>query len=167
MKTYFQDNPFWKNEDKTEAMSIFVIEHDDGRIERKQQPVVKMINGKRNPLWTQLMEQIGPNKIDENTRIRKEEKARQHEENVLRQSGRDRSAELEHLFGLKLKAFEIKEIRESSDKKLRAKLRASKSELEMTAWMAAIFLKSVEEPSEEILWDVADEQAADGESESE
>lgn len=148
MKTYFQDNPFWKNEDKTEAMSIYVIEHDDGRVERKQQPVPKMLDGVINPLWVKLMEEIGPNKIDENTRIRNESKAKEKAETEIREKNNKRSIELEELFGLKLKAFEIKEVRECSDRVLRTKLRASKNELEMNAWITAIFLKSLEEKKE-------------------
>lgn len=148
MKTYFQDNPFWKTEDKTEAMSIYVIEHDDGKVETKQQPVPKVINGEINPLWTQLMNEIGPEKIDSNTKKRKEEKAKEHKEQVLREEQNNKSVQLEKLFGLKIKAFEIKEVRECSDRKLRTKLRSSKNEIEMNAWITAIFLKSLEENNE-------------------
>ena len=148
MKTYFQDNPFWKTEDKTEAMSIYVIEHDDGKVETKQQSVPKVINGEINPLWTQLMNEIGPEKIDYNTKKRKEEKAKEHKEQVLREEQSNKSVQLEKLFGLKIKAFEIKEVRECSDRKLRTKLRASKNEIEMNAWITAIFLKSLEENNE-------------------
>ena len=148
MKTYFQDNPFWKTEDKTEAMSIYVIEHDDGKVETKQQPVPKVINGEINPLWTQLMNEIGPEKIDYNTKKRKEDKAKEHKEQVLREEQNNKSVQLEKLFGLKIKAFEIKEVRECSDRKLRTKLRASKNEIEMNAWITAIFLKSLEENNE-------------------
>ena len=148
MRTYFQDNPFWKTEDKTEAMSIYVIEHDDGRVETKQQPVPKVLNGDINPLWTQLMNDIGPEKIDANTVERKARKSKEHKEQVLREEQNKKSTQLEELFGLKIKAFEIKEVRECSDRTLRTKLRASKNEIEMNAWITAIFLKSLEETNE-------------------
>ena len=122
MKTYFHKNPFWNNEEKTEAMSILAIEDDNGNVENRQQLVPQLLNGQTNPLWTKLMEEVGPSIIDSNTEQRRKKK---------------------------LKAFEIKEVRECSDKKLTAKIRASKSETEMNAWISVVLLKSYENESKE------------------
>jgi hypothetical protein len=150
MKAYFQSNPFWVNKEKTEAMSIYTIEKDDGTVENRQQPVPKNLpDGSVNPLWTQLLAEIGEDRITKNTDIRRKTKLKEKNETDLKKNQRERSAGLEHLFGLKLKAFEIKEVRECTDKALRTKIRGSKSDIEMNAWIAVVLLKSLEIDNDE------------------
>jgi len=149
MKTYFHKNPFWNNEEKTEAMSILAIEDDNGNVENRQQLVPQLLNGQTNPLWTKLMEEVGPSIIDSNTEQRRKKKLKERNESALKRRQQDKTKRLEELFSLKLKAFEIKEVRECSDKKLTAKIRASKSETEMNAWISVVLLKSYENESKE------------------
>lgn len=149
MRTYFQDNPFWRNLEKTEAMTIFCQENDDGTIDRKQQPVPKIINGKENPLWTKLMEEIGPKVLDDNTEARRKEKIRKENETGLKKQQREKSVKLEELFALKLKAFEIDAVRDCKDTKLRSKVRSSKNDIEMQGWVSVILMKSLEETEDE------------------
>jgi len=147
-KSFFQENAFWRNQEKTEAMSIYCIEQDDGTVDRRQQPVPKFVDDKINPLWTQLMEEIGPKKLDENTEQRRKEKITKANETNLKQKQREKSVKLEELFAQKLKAFEIQEVRECKDKRVRTKIRAAKNEVEMNAWIAVAFMKSLEEEDE-------------------
>ena len=53
-------------------MSIYTIEKDDGTVENRQQPVPKNLpDGSVNPLWTQLLAEIGEDRITKNTDIRR------------------------------------------------------------------------------------------------
>ena len=148
-KTFFQTNPFWRNAEKTEAMTIYCTDHGNGKVDREQRVVSKHLSdGSENPLWTQLLDEIGEKQIDTNTNHRRKSKQREENADKLRKEQRDKSVELERLFEMKLKAFEIKEVRECPDKRVRSKVRAAKNDLEMNAWIAVAFMKSLENPDD-------------------
>ena len=144
MKYTFQDNPFWQNEEKTQAMSILTIEDDNGKTSTEQRLVRK-----GESLWEVLMQQIGPKKIDQNTEERRQRKVREKNEGKLKKIQQDKSIRMEELFTMKLKAFEIKEVRECPDKRLRTKVRAAKNDMELYGWISVILGKSLELENEE------------------
>ena len=147
MKTWFQSNPFWRDEEKTEAMTIYCTQVEGQEIEYHQQPVAKLLphDGSINPLWVQLMKEIGPELIDKNTDTRHKEKLRTQNEEQLKTDQRKKSEKLEALFSMKLRAFEIQEVRECNEQFLRTKVRSSKTEVEMQAWVSVILMKSLDQ----------------------
>lgn len=148
-KSYFQTNPFWRNAEKTEAMTIYCTDLGGGKVDREQRVVSKFQeDGTIDPLWTQLIAEVGEGQIDTNTDHRRKSKKREENANKLRNEQREKSVELERLFELKLKAFEVKEVRECKDRRIRTKVRAAKNETEMNGWIAVAFMKSLEESDE-------------------
>ena len=110
MKTWFQSNPFWRNEAKTEAMTIYCTQVEGQEIEYF---------------------------LDDDTMIGEEEQ--------LKTEQRKKSEKLEALFSMKLRAFEIQEVRECKEQFLRTKVRSSKTEVEMQAWVSVILMKSLDQ----------------------
>lgn len=149
-KTYFMNNPFWRNQEKTEAMSILVTEDETGNRTNEQFAVQKFdVSGLITPMWTKLMEEQGPEVLDRNTEERRIRKIRESNEENLKKIQKEKSKNLENLFALKLKCFEIQEVRECSDRYLKSKLRGSRNEIEMQAWVSIILMKTLDETNDE------------------
>ena len=146
IKSYFQDNCFWTNDQKTSSMTILCHQMDDGKINRSQTEVHKFNEDKSiAPLWNKLIEEIGVSKIDQNTEIRRRKKLQEENDKNLKKEQREKSLKLEELFSLKLQAFEIPEVRECKDPVLRRKIRSSKNNFEMQSWITVVLIKSLEE----------------------
>ena len=142
---YFLDNPFWRNQEKTEAMSILVIEEEGQKPQSKQMALKEFKeDGTPDPMWEKLMKEQGPEVLDRNTEERRIRKIREQNEDSLKKIQKEKSAKLEHLFALKLTCFEIQEVRDCPDKSLKIKLRSSRNEIEMQGWVSVILLKSLE-----------------------
>ena len=70
------------------------------------------------------------------------------EANIKRQEERNEAKRLEDLFNYKLQTFEIPEIKNSENRKLKAKIRKAKNVIEMNAY-ATILLMEILNESEE------------------
>ena len=83
--------------------------------------------------------------IDKNTEERKVRKAAEKEEKAQRDEEFARARKLEQLFNYKLEVFETEEIKNSKNRKLKAKLRRAKSKVEVNLWALKILEESLEE----------------------
>lgn len=146
-KAKFQDNPFWRNDEKTEATAILRFPQSgapNGMASKVIDVDKTTSDGSTNPLWVKLMREVPREKIDEFTEFRKKRKVEEHNEKKYREQAGKRAKELETLFSMKLRAFEIDAVKTSQNRKLRSKLRSSTNELELQAYVTAFVLEELQ-----------------------
>jgi len=138
------DNAFWHNEEKEVAEAILLITDSEGR-EISQVLTVRKFDTEMNinPDWTELMDQVGEEKIDVNTEERRIRKAKEQEVEEQERKANQKARELEELFDAKIKILEIDEIKNTENKKLKSKLRRSKSMLEMHCYAQLIMMEEI------------------------
>lgn len=138
------DNSFWHNEEKEVAEAILSITDSEGR-EITQVLTVRKFDaeGNVNPDWEELLEQVGEEKIDENTEERRVRKAQEREVEEQERKANQKARDLEELFDAKIKILEIDEIKNTENKKLKSKLRRSKSILEMNVYAQLIMMEEI------------------------
>jgi len=138
----WQPNAFFHSDDREEAEAILVITDDEGR-EISQVLTVRKFNtaGEINPDWTELLEQVPEETIAENTKERIDRKAKEQEYDVQREKASLQARELEHLFDSKIKVLEIDKIKNTTNKKLKTKLRRSKNLVELNMYAQLILME--------------------------
>ena len=140
------DNAFWENDDKSQLNCILEMEDDVGRMTRQ----VMLLNrtdkeGNANPDFDEVVDALGEDVIDKETEDRVERKKAEKEEHVQRDKEHAKARKLEKLFNYKLEAFEVEEIKNSTNRKLKAKLRRAKSRIEVDMWSIMILQESLNE----------------------
>lgn len=138
------DNAFWHNEEKEVAEAILAITDSEGR-EISQVLTVRKFDAESNinPDWEELLEQVGEEKIDQNTEERRVRKAQEREVEEQERKANQKARDLEELFDAKIKILEIEEIKNTENKKLKSKLRRSKSILEMNVYAQLIMMEEI------------------------
>jgi hypothetical protein len=142
----WMDNAFWENDDKSQLNCILEMEDDVGRMTRQ----VMLLNrtdkeGNANPDFDEVVDALGEDVIDKETEDRVERKKAEKEEHVQRDKEHAKARKLEKLFNYKLEAFEVEEIKNSTNRKLKAKLRRAKSRIEVDMWSIMILQESLNE----------------------
>lgn len=154
MQKTWVDNAFWTDgttEAKDTVTGILEIKDgEDGPVTRQVLTVNKLNpDGTPNPDWDNIMEQVGADKIEANTTERHQRKnaertqAHQHQQEVAKAKA------LEELFNYKLKAFEIEDIKNCTDRVLKAKLRKAKNTVEVNVYATMIIMESLKNESTE------------------
>lgn len=131
----WMDNAFWETEEKKQLNCILELVDDAGRETRQ----VMLLNrhdkdGNENELFNEVVDTLGEELIQQNTDDRKVRKAAQAEEKKQRDVEHARARKLEELFNYKLEIFETEEIKDSKNRKLKAKIRRAKSKVEVNLW---------------------------------
>lgn len=132
----YLDNAFWEDgcDDQSQLKCIRQTKTERGRKnEEKKFFKIRPDNGLECEHYKTVVAQLGIEKINSNTTERRERKQREDKENRAKHEQIKQAKELEHLFALKLKAFEVDLIKNSEDKKLRTRLRRAQNEVEMNA----------------------------------
>lgn len=142
----WMDNAFWENDDKSQLNCILEMEDDVGRMTRQ----VMLLNrtdkeGNPNPDFDEVVDALGEDTINKETEDRVERKKAEKEEHVQRDKEHAKARKLEKLFNYKLEAFEVEEIKNSTNRKLKAKLRRAKSRIEVDMWSIMILQESLNE----------------------
>ena len=147
MQRKWLDNAFWSDNSKDRNHVTAILETTDDNGKKTNQVVrIGKINpeGNENPDFKEIVEQLGVDLIDGNTR---ERRRRKEEEQVAERQKREenqRARNLEELFNAKLKAFEIDYVKNCKDRILKSKLRKSRNVMEVTAWTSLIMMKEFE-----------------------
>lgn len=135
-------NPHWTNNARTVLSAEF--HYDDGRV------VTAVINSNdsNNVDYQEIRSKFTTEELEANTQkqIRKqaqEQEARKAQEEA--QADRERQ---ERLFAIKLQAFEVDVVKNTTNRALKSSLRRAKSDFEVYAYAAAIILDSVQNPTE-------------------
>lgn len=138
------DNAFWHNDEKEMAEAILSITDESGREITQVVTVRKFdVNGNENPDFKELMEEIGEEKIDANTAERRERKSKEKEVEEQKRKAEQQAKDLEVLFDAKIKILEIDQIKNTSNKTLKSKLRRSKNVIELNLYAQLIMMEEL------------------------
>jgi hypothetical protein len=130
-------NAYWEKEDKSELKCIRMTKQADGKKLKEILVFKKFLpNGQPNPNYHEVIQLFGVESIDQNTQERKDKKEKEAREKQAVDEQKRKSRELEQLFNLKLQAFEIEEVKNGSDRDIRAKMRRAKNIMELNALTA-------------------------------
>lgn len=132
-------NPHWANPEKTQIYCQF--EYDDGT--PKQDVAIADAEG-GNPDWVEIMEEYGVEGVD---KISQELLDKHNEQKSKReQHNKERKArhEKEQLFGSKMAAFEMNEIKLSKNTKLKTKIRKARNPLEVNVYATALVISELD-----------------------
>lgn len=154
----WMDNAFWETPEKDKLNCILEMEDDVGR-QTRQVMLLHRLNkdGSENELFNEVLETLGEESVDRNTEDRKVRKAAEAEEKKQRDVEHARARKLEELFNYKLEVFETEEIKNSKNRKLKAKLRRAKSKIEVNLYAMMILQEALEEPVAEVEENVGEE----------
>jgi hypothetical protein len=141
----WMDNAFWETEEKKELNCILELEDDVGRVTRQQMFLHRHDKGgSENELFNEVVDALGEDSIDKETVDRVERKKAQAEEEKVRDEEHNKARKLEKLFNYKMEAFEVEEIKNSKNRKLKAKLRRAKSKIEVDMYSIMILQDQLE-----------------------
>ena len=82
--------------------------------------------------------------IDKETENRNVRKKAEKEEHIQREKEHRKARKLEKLFNYKLEAFEVEDIKNSTNRKLKGKLRRAKSRIEVDMWSIMILQEQLQ-----------------------
>ena len=138
------DDSFWESYDQNRITSILTITNDEGKI-TKQQLTVSRFNpdGSDNPDFQEILDQLGEEKVTENTTKRNEKKVAQREAEEQKRREEQKARELQKLFDAKISAFEIEDIKNSKNRVLKAKLRKAKNQVEVNIYSMMIVMEEM------------------------
>lgn len=138
------DNAFWHNDEKEMAEAILSITDENNREITQVVTVRKFdVNGNLNPDFEELMQEVGEEKIDANTTERRERKNKEKEIDEQRRKAEEQAKELELLFDAKIKILEIEQIKNTTNKTLKSKLRRSKNLVELNLYAQLIMMEEL------------------------
>lgn len=142
----WMDNAFWETEEKKQLNCILELVDDAGR-ETRQVMLLNRHNkdGEENELFNEVIDALGEELIQQNTDDRKVRKAAQAEEKKQRDVEHARARKLEELFNYKLEIFETEEIKDSKNRKLKAKIRRAKSKVEVNLWAMKLLEEALDD----------------------
>jgi hypothetical protein len=136
-KYEYLPNAYWEKEDRSQLKCIRMTTQADGKKLKEILVYDKILpNGFPNPDYSEVISLFGIEAIDRNTDERKIKKEKEEREKQAVDEQKRKSRELEQLFNLKLQAFEIEEVKNGSDRDIRAKIRRAKNVVELNALTA-------------------------------
>lgn len=142
-------SPFWETAAKDRITVRLNITHDDGSFSTSVARVSKFDeNGNITSDYNEILEQNELKAIDEFTEERLERHRQEREAKVKKQEERNEAKRLEDLFNAKLATFEIPEIKESTNRKMKAKIRKSKNQVEMQAYATILLMEIMNEQAD-------------------
>ena len=133
--------PFWETAARDRLTVRLNITHDDGSFSTSVAKVSKYDNdGNITSDYDEVMQSNTMKEIDAFTEERLTRHKQTREANVKKQKEKNEAKRLEELFNYKLQTFEITEIKNSTNRKIKSKIRKARNTIEMTAY-ATILLK--------------------------
>lgn len=142
MNKRWLDNAFWEDASKKDSIeAILEITEDSGRVVTQQLVIGKYGPDKKiNPDFKDVIAALGRRKITANTKERAARKQREAELEKEKIKAEQQQKEMEKLFEAKLKMLEIDEIKNTTNRKLKSKLRRSKNTVEMQMYATLIMM---------------------------
>lgn len=139
-------HPFWETAAKDRLTARLNITHDDGSFSTSVAKVSKYDHdGKITKDYEEVIEQNPIETIDKFTEDRLERHRQERETKVKQEKEKQEVKRLEHLFNYKLQTFEIPEIKDSTNRKLKSKIRKAKNIVEMNAYATMLLWESMNE----------------------
>jgi len=141
----WMDNAFWETEEKKKLNCILELEDDVGRVTSQQMLLHRHDkDGSENELFNEVINDIGEEIIDKSTEDRIVRKKAEVEEESIREEEHNKARKLEKLFNYKMEAFEVEDIKNCKNRKLKAKLRRAKSRIEVDLYSIMILQDQLE-----------------------
>lgn len=136
-------NPHWTNNARTVLAAEF--RYSDGTIAN-----AVISKSDNNPDYDEIIKTFGVDVVEENTRKNMQKVSKERQDRIAKeQAAKDKKLQ-EDLFAMKLKAFDMDIVKESTNTVLKSKIRRSKSDFEVIAYTAALILSEAEKlPVEE------------------
>jgi len=142
--------PFWETAAQDRVTCRLNVTHDDGSFSTSVAHVSKYDdNGNVSKDFEEILEQNTLEDIDKFTNERLERHKQEREAKVNREKEIKEAKRLEELFNIKLQTFEIEEIKQSTNRKLKSKIRKAKNVIEMNAYATMLLMEAINEPSGE------------------
>tara|TARA_B100000575_G_C23125338_1_gene651906 strand:+ start:304 stop:753 length:450 start_codon:yes stop_codon:yes gene_type:complete len=139
-------HPFWETAAKDRITCRLNITHDDGSFTTAVSSVSKYDeNGKITKDYQEVLDQNPIPEIDKFTEERLERHKQRREAEIKKNKERQEAKRLEDLFNYKLQTFEIPEIKNSEDRKLKAKIRKSRNVIELNMYATMLMMKELNE----------------------
>ena len=135
------DNAYWEDgiDDRSVVKCIRMHREPNGGRRKEVRAFSKLLPDRSLcPKYKEVVSKVGVEKIDANTTERRKRKAMEKKTGQVKQEQKAKAQELEKLFAMKLRAFEIPEIRDTEHNVLRKKLRRAQNEIEMNAYATLI-----------------------------
>jgi len=128
----FLKNAFWEKEDRSQLKCIRMTKLGPNQ-EKKDELSLKKYNedGSENKLFREVVDTLTIKGIDKSSNERKEQKKRSSLDNKVKEYQKRKAKELERLYGFKLRAFEIEDVKNCSNRLIRSKIRKAKNEIEV------------------------------------
>jgi hypothetical protein len=134
-------NPHWINNARTVLAAEF--RYADGTVSN-----AVISQSDNNPDYEEIIKTFGVDVVEANTKENIQKVARtQYEQQAKEQALKDKKVQ-EELFAMKLKAFEMDIVKDSTNSALKSKIRRSKSDFEVIAYTVSLIL-SEPAPTEE------------------
>ena len=124
--------PYWGTPDKKQIICKF--EYSNGEVLTAS---VSNLDGK-NPDWKEIMDTFTKKEIAANTKSFEKQLTTDENRAAIEQADKDEKAKNEELFQAKIDAFKLQEVKDSKNKKLKAKIRKATSLVEVYAYAAAV-----------------------------
>ena len=139
------DNAFWEFPDTKDCITCILQITDDNDVKIEQVMRLKKLDkeGNPNPDFDEVVEILGEDLITKNTEERNTRKAAEKEEKRIRDEEHEKARKMEKLFEYKMEAFEVDEIKSCKNRKLKAKLRRSKSKIEVDLYAMMILQEHI------------------------
>ena len=139
-------HPFWENAAKDRMTVRLNITHDDGSYSTTVAKVSKYdADGNITSDYEDVLAQNTMAEVDQFTEERLERHRQSREAEIKKQQERNEAKRLEDLFNAKLATFEITDIKNSKDRKLKAKIRKAKNQVEMQAYATILLWENMNE----------------------
>ncbi len=137
-------HPFWDTAAKDRLTVRLNITHSDGSFTTSVARVSKFDeNGKISKDYEEVIAQNSLKAINENTEERIKRHEAKREADVSRKKERDEQQRLEQLFNYKLQAFEIPEIKESTNRELKSRIRKARNIPELNAFATILLMENM------------------------
>lgn len=137
-------NSFWETYDKNKITTILTTTNEDETVTTQQLTVSKFsTDGVENPDFLEILESIGEEKINENTIARTEKKKAEIEAKEQRKIEDEKAKQLQILFEAKIQAFEIEQIKNSTNRLLKSKLRKAQNLIEVNIYSMMIVMEEL------------------------
>jgi len=142
----WMDNAFWEENSDKQKLNCILEMRDDADRETRQVFLLNKLNkdGSDNEMFVEVVETLGEELIERNTEERKVRKENEKAEKKQRDEEHARARKLEELFNYKMEIFETEEIKNSKNRKLKAKIRRAKSKVEVNLWAMKLLESELE-----------------------
>ena len=143
-------DPIWRGSDKKAVLVTIITETEDGNILVQDASVSK---DESNPDWQAIVKEYEETGIDNNTKA----VVALNKENIIAKTAaqkEERASSLERgkqekLFETKLAIFEIENIKNSKDRKIKSLIRKAPTEIEAMAYATALLLNVINETTKQ------------------